>query len=118
LTPLVSTSCSTNYKNAKILAEDKAQIAITLNEDFSSTIILTNEGKRLEPTCLVEKDGKETYPNLPLCSDIEKAKSNTQVLFEEKIHILVKKGSICVEKVIRNLKFKVCDPPHDLSGWR
>jgi hypothetical protein len=116
--PLLFTGCGTNYKNAKILAEDKAQVAITLNKDFSSTIILVNEGKRLKPTCLIEKVGKETYPDLPLCSDLEKAKSNTKVLFEEKIHILVKKGSICVEKVIRNFKFKVCDPPHDLSGWR
>jgi hypothetical protein len=109
--------CGTNYQTTKILNQDQAKIVITLNKGFSNTVIVANEGKRLEPVCIYDHKGKDETSPLPSCEELERQQKGRKVLFEQTIQIKVTKGSpLCIEKRVGNLKFVVCDPPDNLHG--
>ena len=111
---LLSGCTHTHYKTTKILKQDQAQVAITLNKDFKNTVISTNDGKRIEPTCIVDEKTRKSEPSIPLCESDFAAKGG-EVLYAETYKVVVKKGSVCISIWNGPYRYDFCDPPYDLG---
>jgi hypothetical protein len=112
---LTSGCVPTQYKTAKILKEDNAQIAITLNKGFETTVISTSDGKRIDPICITDKKAYQKQTSIPMCEDQMQAKKENKVLYEKTYNVTVIEGSICVRVKIGPAIYKFCDPPYDLG---
>ncbi|MCU7907020.1 MAG: hypothetical protein KZQ76_14515 [Candidatus Thiodiazotropha sp. (ex Epidulcina cf. delphinae)] len=89
------------------LEQDRADIVMTLNEDFGATIVSVHDGKRLEP-CLVEGAEPSKHPaHLKPCGpDIDKGK----LLHEETYRVSVREGSRCFYITVNGYEYKFCIP--------
>jgi hypothetical protein len=115
-----ATKTSKLIETTKILEQDKARVAITLNKGFGITVISTNDGKRIEPKCVTNKKAQQSYPSVPLCDEFnfDAAKPDSEkVLYKQTFQVSVKQGSVCVYVKIGSAYYKFCDPPYDLSGF-
>ena len=107
------TGCGTLYSNAKILSEDNANIAVTINKDLSNTVINTHTGERVEP-CAVDI----TETKRPLADAIKKCypeghDPNGKIL--STTNIVVREGSICATIVSGSRLYVLCQPPYNLG---
>lgn len=112
---LLLTGCTKHYRTTKILKQDNAQVAITLNKGFETTIISTADGQRIEPTCITDKNEKEETPSIPLCDSSRNSKESGKILYETAYNVVVREGSICVLITRGVYKYEICDPPYNLG---
>lgn len=113
LTSLGLSGCGTMYSNAKILEQVNANIAVTVNKDFSSTVINTHTGDRVEPCVVDIKEGKrsvqaaieECYP--------EGHDPHGEV--RSMTNITVREGSVCITIVSGSRGYVLCQPPLNLG---
>lgn len=104
----------THYQTTKILKQDQAQIAITLNKGYKTTVIAANDGKRIEPCIVENKRQKADSSTLKTCEpDLDTGKG--KILFEETYKVTVREGSVCVSLWAGPYRFDFCDPPYDLD---
>ncbi|MCU7907019.1 MAG: YgdI/YgdR family lipoprotein [Candidatus Thiodiazotropha sp. (ex Epidulcina cf. delphinae)] len=104
---LTLAGCSSHHKTARILKQDQAHVAMTLNKDFGATIVSVHDGKRIEP-CLVKGANPSKHPaHLKPCDpDIDKGK----LLHEETYRVSVREGSKCIIIWANGFKYKFCFP--------
>lgn len=113
-TGLLFAGCS-ETKTAQIMKEDQAQLAITLNKGFKTTVIATNTGERIQPCTLArQSDVKQQAAEPDNCKPDEHA-DNGKVLHEETYKVTVREGSVCITVISGSRKYRFCDPPYDLG---
>lgn len=101
------------YSNAKILKQDNANVALTINKDLSNTVINTYTGERVLPCFVANKNEK-----LAIDEVIEKCAPKGHDLSGPPVseaQIVVMKGSICIIIVIGSRGYKLCQPPEKLG---
>ena len=110
---LALSGCGTMYSNAKILEQDNANIAFTINKDLSNTVINTHTGERVKP-CDVEIKNKARAVDevIAKCAPEGHDLSGPPV---SDAQIVVKKGSICIIIVSGSRGYLLCQPPHNLG---
>jgi len=120
LLALLLAACSEQHnkpvlKTAKILEQDRAQLAITLNKGYGTTVIATNNGERIEP-CALAREAVKQQPqeDLKPCK-ADPADAKGKVLFEDTYKVTVREGSICITVISGSRKYRFCDPPYDLG---
>ena len=112
---LISGCAPSHYKTSKILKQDNAQIAITLNKGFETTVISTNNGERIDPICVMDEKAKQMHSSIPMCEENEFAAKGKKILYENTYKVTVVEGSVCVKVRIGSAVYKFCDPPYDLG---
>jgi hypothetical protein len=111
---LVLAGCS-EVKTARILEEDQAQMAITLNKGYGTTVIAVNDGQRIEPCALVSEATKQQVQKAVEPCDPDEGDAEGEVLFEEHYKVTVREGSICITVMSGSRKYRFCDPPYNLG---
>ncbi|MCG8015253.1 MAG: hypothetical protein JAY97_03470 [Candidatus Thiodiazotropha sp. 'RUGA'] len=111
----ISGCAPSHYKTSKILKQDNAQVAITLNKGFETTVISTNDGKRIEPICVMDEKAKKRNASVPMCEENVFSDKDNKVLYEKTFNVKVVEGSVCVKVRIGSAVYKFCDPPYDLG---
>ncbi len=100
----------------KILDEDQTKIVMTINEDFSTTMINANTGERIPP-CLTNVDKGVSLVELK--SEIKKCMPQGHSLFEQPLtsgEFIMWKGSYCYAGIDGDGNLYVyCQPPLDLG---
>jgi hypothetical protein len=102
-------------KTAKILKEDQAQVAITLNKDFTNTVIAVNDAKRITPCALAADAAKRQVQDDIKPCEPEAEAGKGEILFEDTYKVTVRKGSICLTIISASSKYRFCDPPYNLG---
>ena len=110
ISTLMLSGC-THHRTTKILKADQAQVAITLNKGFEATVISTNDGKRIAPTCVTDTKLQKTDPPVPLCNESDFSAKGDNVLYEQTYRVVVKEGSVCIKIKIGTSGYELCDPP-------
>ena len=110
---LLLSGCGTMYSNAKILAQDNANIAVTLNKDLSTTVINTHTGERVEPCSVDIKDGDKALEEAIRKCYPEGHDSKGEILTTSKI--IVREGSICATIISGSRLYVLCQPPLNLG---
>jgi hypothetical protein len=106
------------HKTTKILKQDQARVAITLNKDLTTTVIATNDGQRIKPECVIYDEERQSDSSIPVCDkqNLAARSASEEILYEQTYKISVIKGSVCVTIIAPPYNYKLCDPPYDLSG--
>jgi len=106
------TGC-TMYSNAKILAEDDAKIAITINKDYSGTLINANTGERITP-CIadISKEDSKLNELIRKCYP-EGHDPNGKIITSGQFTL--REGSFCYTAVVGNSLYVFCQPPLNLG---
>ena len=110
---LLSGCAATSYRNAKILSQDQAKIAMTLNENLSGTLINTNTGERIEPCIADIRKEKESLESLIKRCYPKGHDPDGEVLASGTFTL--RKGSYCYTGVIGNTLYVFCQPPLNLG---
>ena len=100
-------------QTTRILSKDQAQVAITLNKDFETTVVSVNDGERVVP-CIspkVKRDQAYEDKDLKVCGPVGQGK----VLYSQTYKVEVREGSVCISIWVGNHRFDFCDPPYKLS---
>ena len=110
---LALSGCGTMYGNAKILAQDNANVAVTINKDLSTTVINTHTGERVEPcTVDIQQDKRSLQDAINKCYP-EGHDPNGKIL--SSTNITVREGSTCVTIISGSRGYVLCQPPHNLG---
>jgi hypothetical protein len=114
---LVLLSGCAQLKTARILSQDDAQVAITLNKDYSVSVIAINDGERITsckiPNMKEQRQSDSTGDECPRAKT--KAKKDAKILYKDTYNVIVKEGSICISIWAGNYEFEFCDPPYKLT---
>ncbi|MCU7830075.1 MAG: hypothetical protein KZQ85_13500 [Candidatus Thiodiazotropha sp. (ex Myrtea sp. 'scaly one' KF741663)] len=109
---LLLSGCA-QYKTSRIISQDQAQVAITLNKGYANSIIALNDGARIEP-CIdpdVRQQKKAESTSLKECDPVGKGK----ILFEETYKVTAREGSFCISIWAGSHRYDFCDPPYNLQ---
>jgi predicted component of type VI protein secretion system len=113
-TSIALTGCShVNYKNAKILSQDDAKVAVTINKDLSNTVINTNTGERIEPCKIDPQEVKLSEEEIIKRCYPDGHDPDGKILSEMKI--TVREGSKCITIVSASRYYVFCQPPLNLG---
>jgi hypothetical protein len=104
-------------KTARIISQDDAQVAITLNKGFTVSVIALNEGERIASCKIYDPKGQaQKDPSGNDCPMAKReAKKDMKVLYKDTYTVTVKEGSTCISIWVGNHEFEFCDPPYKLS---
>ncbi|MES9851900.1 MAG: hypothetical protein ABW170_08720 [Candidatus Thiodiazotropha sp. L084R] len=114
LLSLLTSGCNrAKYSNAKILAQDESKIVLTVNKDFSSTVLNANTGERLKPC--IEDTSKEDMSEKEIIKKCypDGHGMNGKILSESSI--VVREGSVCATITVGRKLYVICQPPHNLG---
>ncbi|MCU7808489.1 MAG: hypothetical protein KZQ73_11570 [Candidatus Thiodiazotropha sp. (ex Semelilucina semeliformis)] len=109
---LLLSGCA-QYKTSRIISQDQAQVAITLNKDYAASIIALNNGARIEP-CIdpnVRKQKNMASESIKTCEPLKDGK----LLHEETYKVRVTEGSVCISIWVGHYRYDFCDPPYKLT---
>ncbi|MCU7934638.1 MAG: hypothetical protein KZQ99_07135 [Candidatus Thiodiazotropha sp. (ex Dulcina madagascariensis)] len=114
ISSIALTGCShVKYRNAKILSQVDAKVAVTINKDISTTVINTNTGEIIEPCKIDTQQRKPSNKELIKKCYPEGHDPNGKVLSETTITI--REGSKCITIVSWSRLYVFCQPPYDLG---
>lgn len=112
ITLLLLTGCA-QFQTSRILSKDDAQVAITLNKDFATSVVSVNDGEKVVP-CInpdIKRQKAYTDNDLKVCEPIKDGK----VLHEATYKVQVREGSVCISIWSGNRRYDFCDPPYKLT---
>lgn len=109
---LMLSGCA-QYNTSRILSQDDAQVAITLNKDYKTSIISVNDGARIEPC--IDPDVRQQEKTEPTSAKICGPLGQGKILREETYKLTVREGSVCISIWAGNHRYDFCDPPYHLQ---
>jgi hypothetical protein len=101
------------HTTLRIISQDEAKVAVTINKDLSNTVINTNTGERIEPCKIDPQQLKQALNEIPESCYPEGYDPNGRILSEVKI--TVREGSQCITVVSASRYYVFCEPPHNLG---
>jgi PBP1b-binding outer membrane lipoprotein LpoB len=111
---LLLSGCA-QISTSQALSEDNSQVAITLNQDFTNTILAVNSGERIEPCTPDPKkeqmQSQQDPSNVRPCEEINPG----DVIYEKTYKVQVRKGSTCISIWVGDDRTDFCDPPYKLQ---
>ena len=103
----------TMYNNAKILSDENANIAVTINKDLSQSLINTHTGERLAPCVADIKEANAPLKELIKRCYPEGHDPNGEIIASGQY--TMRKGSYCYTAVLGNSLYVFCQPPLNLG---
>lgn len=109
---LLLSGCA-QLQTSRILSKDEAQVAITLNKDFATSVVSVNDGEKIAP-CIspdIKRQQAYTDKDLKICGPAGDGK----ILFEQTYKLTVREGSVCISLWVGDRRYDFCDPPYKLT---
>lgn len=109
----VNTNNTVAINNAKILSQDEANIAITINKNLSGTVINTHTGERIKPCVADIRQAEASLDELIKQCHPKGHEPNGKILAFGSYTL--REGSYCYTGVVGNTLYVYCQPPLNLG---
>lgn len=109
---LLISGCA-QMRTTQILSSDDAQVAMTLNTGYTTSVIAVNNGKRVMPCISPDAKRKQTTTDeqLKVCGPVGEGK----LLNKTQYTVEVREGSTCISIWVGSYRYDFCDPPYNLT---